>query len=184
MIVEKLPPLVVDADPWLRRLCLPSWALGKLREMRVGEVLLLTEFEAPGLTGSDGVAGVAVTRMEAYYELESIWTANLGRNASRRPHLWWAVQFKLKPGRKLELLQREFAGSDFRLAGLRQAALVQRRARLLARWARRAGAVKAAVALEPANFWARTCVDDAALDWLETLRGPLADPLIPAQHTE
>lgn len=167
-----LPPLIVDADPWLRRFRLPYWALARLRAMRVGDTLLLTEFEAPGLADGTGVAGVCVTRLRGSFQMESVWTAHLGKNALRRGHLWWSVSFKVLAGRRLALLQPEPWEGDFRLAGLRQAAVVLRRSRMLARWAAAAGDSRAAAALEPLNFMTRHDIETDALRWLEGLRGP------------
>lgn len=180
MTFAKLPPLLVDANLWLRRFRLPYWTLASLRKMPIGDVLLLTEFQAPGLVQGTGLAGVSVTRYRGYFQLEVVWTAHLGKNARRREHVWWSMEFKLRPGRQLELLQQAWIDGDFRMAGMRQAEVVLRRARLLSRWAARAGEPRAAAALEPSHFHTRKGPETDALRWLESLRGPDEATRLPA----
>jgi len=118
-------------------------------------------------------AGVSLFREYGYFRLESGWLLNLGKNSMRRGHLWSWVEFKMLPGRKLELIKVGGApDEDTRRRALYLVQVVLRRAKLLARWAERSGDRKAMVALSPSYFKSRTTTELDALTWLERMRGP------------
>ena len=167
------PSLVLDADPFLVRSGLPYWALGRFREMRLGDEFALVAFEAPGIVGSSGYAGVTITRHRGFFRLSAVWTAHLGKNALRRGHLISRADFKLMPHRKLELVQVERTpGEDVRYEAFRQVERVLRRAVALSRWAKQSGDRRAASAITPDHFMCRYGAEPAAGAWLEGLRGP------------
>lgn len=170
-----LPPLLVDADPWLRKFRLPHWALGQIRKLKLGEVMTIVAFSAPTKHGRNGEVLVTITRNRGSYRLETTWLANLKGKQQKSGHIWWWVDFKLAPGRKLELIQEVAQnGRDSRLEGLHYAALVLRRGALLARAARRDGEMDAARAMDPGWFMWHDDLDGRALEWLVKLGEPRA----------
>ena len=174
------PPVVIDADPWLRSCRLPYCTLARFRAMRVGDVYLLVDFDGPGIVPAVGGRGaVHLERERGAYVLGAVWTLHLGRNARRRGHLWVpAMRFRILSGRRLELLEDKGPGAP--LDGLRLASVVLRRAALLSRWARASGEQSAggswdrpSTALSPQFFHRRAGTEIAAAAvWLERLRGP------------
>jgi len=175
MIKVDLPPIVLDADPLLRRFGLPYWALARMREMRVGDQLLLVNFDAPDVvTRGHGHVAVTLTRERGgLFHIEAGWLAHLGRNAQRRGHLWSWAYFKILPHRKLELVQKGgAAGQDTRRRALQLVEVVMRRACALSRWAKRDGDRQAYAAMSPDFFMSRCATEVCALPWLEKLRGP------------
>lgn len=174
MTKSSLPKIILDADPLLSRWGLPHWAWARIRELRVGESLLLVDFDGPGIGKCPGTAGVSLTRERGgTFRLEAGWLAHLGKNAQRRGHLWAWVDFKMLPKRQLELVQPDGApGQDTRRRALQLVQVVMRRAVLLARWAKRDGDDDAFIALAPQYFMTRHDSEEGAMVWLEKLRGP------------
>lgn len=154
--------MLIDADRWLRGTGLPYWTVAKLREMKVGEVLSLVDFEGPGITGAlTGSARVVVERKRGYWSFSALWLLYVGRNAFRRGTLWAPdVHFRVKPGRTLEFIGND-DGSDYILQ-------VLRRCRHLAKWAKDAGDRKAYVAMLPfpVHPSERASRDKDAVEWL------------------
>ena len=150
--------------------------------MRVGDVLVLVDFDAPNFCDSIGNAGVTLTRERGgMFRLEAGWVAHLGKNAQRRGHLLTWVDFKMCKGRQLELHQPSFFGpGDGRRQALDLVTVVMRRAVLLARWAKRDGDRAAYTALSPDHCMHGGGQPDGALAWLEKLRGPALRTTAPA----
>jgi hypothetical protein len=178
-----LPQIVLDVDPLLRRWGLPYWTWARMRRMRVGDILVLADFDAPNICGILGNVGVTLTRERGgLFRLEAGWVAHLGKNAQRRGHLLTWVDFKMCNGRQLELHQPKFIGQgDGRLRALELVTVVMRRAVLLARWAKRDGDRAAYTALSPDHCMNGSGQPDGALAWLEKLRGPELRATPPAQ---
>lgn len=154
-----------------------------MRRMRVGETMVLADFDAPNFCGSIGNAGVTLTRERGgRFRLEAGWVAHLGKNAQRRGHLLTWVDFKMCAERQLELHQPGFFGEgDGRRRALDLVTVVMRRAALLARWAKQDGDRDAYTALSPDHCMNGGGRPDGALAWLEKLRGPNLVVTAPAQ---
>lgn len=173
MTIANLPPIILDIDPILRRCDLPYWALARFRALKVDESYLLADFDGPGLCDGAGNAGVSLTRgRRGVFHLEAGWMLHIGANARRRGHLWSWVDFKLLPGRKIELVQKAGRDTDVRMLAFRQVEKVLRRAALLARKAKAEGEKAAYAAITPARFMSRAESELGAAEWLEKLRGP------------
>lgn len=174
MTKSTLPPLLIDVDPLLRRWGLPYWTWARLRAMRVGDVKQFASFDAPCFGEVLGSVGVTVVREKGgFFRVEAGWVAHLGRNAMRRGHMLTWVDFKMRPGRQIELFQpRGFGDGDFRSGALRQVTVILRRANLLARWAKRDGDRDAYTSMSPDHCMFGGGSDAGALHWLEKLRGP------------
>lgn len=140
--------ITFDADKWMRGTGLPYWTVAAFREMKMGDVLTLLDFTGPGLyPGHQGSVGVSVERKRGYWEFSALWLSEIGRNARRRGHILVpSAKFKLRPGRKIEVL------SNLDLDGMRLVRLILRRSSKLAKWAKKSGESFAAGALEPSNF--------------------------------
>lgn len=112
-------------------------------------------------------------RRGGVFRLEAAWIAHLGKNARRRGHLWVHVDFKMLPGRKLELIPyKSESGDDYHFHALRLIEVVMRRAVLLAAWAKRSGDLEACRAIAPSGFMSRYFPQDGALWWLKGLSCP------------
>jgi hypothetical protein len=170
--------VIVDADPWLRRMRLPHYALSQFRQMKLHDEFLLVDFEGPGISSANpGVAAVTLSRDRGgIFHIEVGWLMHLGAKTQKRGHLWWDAEFKLLPGRRLELLaahgRRPNADARDPVKDMRMVALVMRRAALLARWACLAGDRRAGAAMHPQFFDGRMEREVEAADWLENLTGP------------
>ena len=181
---SSLPPIILDVDPLLRRWGLPYWTWARLRKMRVGDTMVLADFDAPDLCGVQGNAGVTVSRERGgRFRIEGGWLAHLGKNAMRRGHMLTWVDFKMCNGRQLELLQpRSFSdGEDGRRRALEMVTVIMRRAVLLSRWAKRDGDRDAYMALAPDYCMCGSGQPDGALAWLEKMRGPELRSTAPAE---
>ena len=170
---SRFDSLILDIDPLLRRWGLPYWAWAKFRRLRVGQQLLLVDFLAP-CGPSDGAVAVTLERLRGgRLRLDAAWIAHLGKNAMRRGHLWVQLEFKMLPGRQIELIPSKSAtGEDYHFRALRLIEVVMRRAVLLARWAKHSGDLEACWAISPSSYMSRCSPRDDALSWLDTLRGP------------
>ncbi len=104
---------------------LPLKTLGQLRNMSVEDEYLLAWFFGPGIALTERrLVSVVITRERDEYELSVEWQAHLGRNAHRRGQFWYVSRFKLRRGRRFEVLPNFSGDVQASLVGLRMAAVV------------------------------------------------------------
>jgi hypothetical protein len=160
--------LVIDADPWLKRLHSPHQKghtdsrmhemLARMRDMRVGEKADIVRIEGPSGTGD---VRVELERIRGAFRIEATWRLNFGANAQRRGHLRCEVHLKLLPGRQLAVLalaKHPKAIADLPrdpVKDLRAVALVCRRATALSRWAYHEGERRISFIIEPGTDFTR-----------------------------
>ncbi|WP_321874500.1 hypothetical protein [Burkholderia ubonensis] len=137
--------IVCDADPWLRRLGLPYYTLAILRDMRVGDEVVLFDYEGPCIVpGGDTPGRVAamVERVKGEWRFEALWMVGIGKNDKRRGTIWTFGRFKVEKSRRLSWPEKD-------MAAMRSFERIVRLSNRLAKMARAAGDSSSRRAMTP-----------------------------------
>lgn len=96
--------IVRDADPWLRRLGLPYYTLSILLEMRVGDEVVLFDYDGPPIVPGATVRGRGVARIErcrdGQWRYDALWMLGIGK-LYQRGTIWTFGAFKVQKFRRL-----------------------------------------------------------------------------------
>ncbi|KWN79237.1 hypothetical protein WM24_27335 [Burkholderia ubonensis] len=142
---EEAGRVVVDGDRWLRRLGMPYFTLAILREMRVGDEVILLDYDGPSiLPGGEppGRVGASIEKVRGgNWYFSALWMLHVG-HATRRPHIFTFGTFRVETGRRLS-----WEGKD--TGAMRSFERVVRLSVRLARMARFAGDRTSARRMEP-----------------------------------
>jgi hypothetical protein len=105
---------MIDADWLLRKLRLPYYTVAKLRQMKLGEQLVLFNVLGPPMM-NDAVpsqARAVLTRVRGGINFGAVWNLHIGK-ASKRGHMYClGTVFKLHPLRQISIVTE---GDSFKL---------------------------------------------------------------------
>jgi len=98
-------PFSIDGHKWMKRLRLPYYWVAKLREMRVGDELIIGSFSGPGMGSKPGKSTAYFRKETGKWFFEGGWLITLHRKQHPPHHIWASGYFKLEKGSIITFLE-------------------------------------------------------------------------------